>query len=89
MWIKSLIHFTNLAKESSIIIDLNRRISQIKCYEFETETRNSIFDKSIVLEDKAKMFRSFELLLQKHQKFFNHENSENMAKFFKSTGKLF
>lgn len=77
-----------MAKESSIIIDINRRISQIKCYEFETETRNSIFDKSIVLEDKAKMYKSFELLLQKHEKFFNHKNSENMGKFFKSIGIL-
>ena len=87
VWIKSLIHFTNLAKEGSIIIDINRRISQIKTFQFETETRSSIFDKSIILDDKEKMFNSFDLLLQKHKKFFNCERSEAIAKFLKDIGK--
>jgi hypothetical protein len=81
------LHFTNLAKENSIIIDLNRRISSIRSHQFETETRNSIFDKSIVLEDKEKMMKNFEVLLKKHDKFFNHPSSMEISRFLKNIGK--
>ena len=88
VWIKSLIHFINLARESSKIIEINRKISQIKNDQFKLETRNTIFEKEIIQEDRERMFKSFELLREKHYEFFKHDNSDRIANFFQNMGMI-
>jgi uncharacterized protein YjbK len=41
----------------------------------------------VVLEDRDKMLKNFEVLLKKHEIFFEHPNSEKISRFFKNIGK--
>ena len=68
-WIKNLIHCTNLAKESFLIKDLNKRIEQNETLLFEVSTKNSICETK-VFNDRKQLDRAFEIFAKYPNRFF-------------------
>lgn len=62
LWINSLIHCTNLAKESNILKERNKKIEQVQSFLFELSSKNSIFDTQFVMADRRQLERAFDVI---------------------------
>lgn len=70
LWINSLIHCTNLAKESNILKERNKKIEQVQSFLFELSSKNSIFDTNFVLADRRQLERAFDVIETHCNSFF-------------------
>ena len=62
LWINSLIHSTNLAKEANILKERNKKIEQVQMFLFDLASKNSIFDSHFVLADRRQLDRAFSII---------------------------
>lgn len=69
LWIKSLIHATNLAKESSFISDISKKIEQVQFFLNEIANKNIICDQVYILEGKQQLRRALRLFEDNQARF--------------------
>jgi hypothetical protein len=75
LWIKSLIHSTNLAKESFIIKDINKKIELNQTFLFEISSKNSICDTNFVFADRRQLDRAFSIFEKYPESFLPKVNN--------------
>lgn len=70
LWINSLIHSTNLAKEANILKERSKKIEQVQTFLFDLISKNSIFDSQFVLSDRRQLDRAFSIIEENIESFF-------------------
>lgn len=70
LWINSLIHSTNLAKEANILKERSKKIELVQTFLFDLASKNSIFDSQFVLADRRQLERAFSIIGQNLESFF-------------------
>lgn len=70
LWINSLIHSTNLAKEANILKERSKKIEQVQTFLFDLASKNSIFDSHFVLADRRQLERAFTTIEENIESFF-------------------
>lgn len=77
MWINSLIHSTNLAKEANILKERSKKIEQVQTFLFDLASKNSIFDSQFVLTDRRQLERAFTIIEEHLESFFTHAETNH------------
>jgi hypothetical protein len=90
LWIKSLIHSTNLAKESFIIKDIRKKIENNQTFLFDLSSKNSICDINYIIEDRKQLDRCFSIFDDFGRKFFpDAKDSSQLVEMIRAFTKSF
>lgn len=90
VWIKSLIHFTNLAKERNKIHSLNKQIERVQCLKFEQMTKHTLLDIKATILDMERVKADLKVLKEHGAEFLEKkEQAKPICKFLWDISQIF